>query len=69
VFCPHNAFCKNLPFPSLPYGILGPSGGFTNGLGLICGGAIATYTGCVEKTNGRHCDRNAECITTLGITK
>lgn len=66
VFCPNNPVCKTLPFASLPYGILGPSGGFTNGLAFVCGGAMATYTGCVTKSDGNHCARNAECVSTLG---
>ena len=67
MFCPNDT-CSQAPFISFPYGIIGPVSGFNLGTTFVCGGARTIYAGCAAKSYGTHCDRNAECIQTLGGT-
>jgi len=42
--------------------------GFAFGTTFLCGGARTKYAGCTVRNSGNCCDRNAECVTTLGGT-
>ena len=65
MFCPYDS-CSKATFPSLPFGLIGSAGAFSNGVTFICGGARTAYTGCTANPAGNHCARNAECVTTAG---
>ncbi len=51
-----------------PYKVTGVSAGFASGRNIVCGGAKMTYTDCRldQREGGQLCDRNLDCVTTLG---
>ena len=66
--------CHQSKLPKYPHKVVGAVGDFVGRMKkftdkkiLICGGAIHSYTDCVQRgERERSCDRNTECVLTKG---
>ena len=62
--------CHQVKLTKYPLKVAGATGNLIgNGEIVVCGGAVATYSGCSGSNRKKRCQRNIECVETKGGSK